>query len=102
MSKCNKVKFIGPVGLEVKSACRKKEFDAAIIFSQDQDLYEAVAEVRDIAQEQGRRIQIISAFPASETASTKRGIDKTDWFPFDKAFYDACLDPRDYRPAKFR
>lgn len=90
------------ISLDLVRCTRKKEFDAAIIFSQDQDLYEAVAEVRDIAQEQGRRIQIISAFPESETASTKRGIDKTDWFPFDKAFYDACLDPRDYRPAKFR
>ena len=30
MSKCNKVKFIGPVGLEVKSACRKEEFSRAL------------------------------------------------------------------------
>ena len=30
MTKCNKVKFIGPVGLEVKSAYRKEEFSRAL------------------------------------------------------------------------
>lgn len=45
---------------------------------------------------------LISAFPASESASSSRGIDKTEWFKFDKTFYDACVDPRDYRPLKFQ
>ncbi|MGC2047028.1 MAG: hypothetical protein WA635_00235, partial [Gallionella sp.] len=81
---------------------RRKEFDVAIIFSQDQDLTEAVNEVKDIAKEQGRAIQIFSAFPDSGISSSSRGIDKTNWFRFDKAFYDACIDPRDYRPAKFQ
>ena len=26
------------------------------------------------------------------------GVDKTDWIPIDRATYDACVDPRDYRP----
>ena len=30
MSKCNKVKFIGPVGIKVKSVCRKEEFSRTL------------------------------------------------------------------------
>ena len=30
MSKCNKVKFIGPVGIKVKGVCRKEEFSGAL------------------------------------------------------------------------
>jgi hypothetical protein len=26
------------------------------------------------------------------------GVNRTDWCPFDKGAYDACIDPRDYRP----
>jgi len=90
------------ISLDLVRCTRKKEFDVAIIFSQDQDLAEAVAEVKEIAKEQGRSIKICSAYPKSLIASSSRGIDRTDWITFDKAFYDACLDPRDYRPAKFQ
>ena len=90
------------IALDLVSCTRRKEFDAAIIFSQDQDLGEAVSEIRDIAKEHGRTIKIISAFPESSLATSSRGIDKTDWFRFDQSFYDTCIDPRDYRPAKFR
>ena len=87
------------IALDLVSLARKKQFDVALIFSQDQDLQEVVQEVLDISKEQGRWMSICSAFPTSPTASTVRGIDKTDWFPMDKVFYDACLDPKDYRPA---
>jgi hypothetical protein len=90
------------ISLDLVSCTRRKEFDVAIIFSQDQDLSEAAKEVREIAKEQERLIRIISAFPESSIASASRGIDKTDWFRFDKTFYDTCVDPRDYRPAKFQ
>lgn len=90
------------IALDLMKCARKKEFDAAIIFSQDQDLSEAVAEVKDIAIEQGRKIKIISAFPESQVATARRGINKTDWYQFNKAFYDTCLDPKDYRPIKFQ
>jgi hypothetical protein len=90
------------ISLDLVACTRKKEFDVAIIFSQDQDLSEAVKEVRSIAREQNRSIRIISAFPDSTIASSSRGIDKTDWFKFNKSFYDACIDPRDYRPVKLQ
>ncbi|MCX7170124.1 MAG: NYN domain-containing protein, partial [Proteobacteria bacterium] len=90
------------ISLDLVSCTRRKEFDVAIIFSQDQDLSEAVIEVKEIAKEQGRKIEIVSAFPESSLATVIRGIDKTQWFKFDKSFYDSCIDPRDYRPTKFQ
>jgi len=34
------------------------------------------------------------------TSHNKRGIDKTEWIRINRADYDSCLDPRDYRPKK--
>jgi hypothetical protein len=76
------------------------QLDVAVIFSQDQDLSEAAAEVREIARSQGRWVKVVSAFPVSPKATVSRGIDRTDWFRIDQALYDSCLDPRDYRPKK--
>jgi uncharacterized LabA/DUF88 family protein len=78
-----------------------REYDVALVFSQDQDFSEVADEVRLIAKEQQRQIVVASAFPVSDTYSNKRGINKTDWVHFDKALYDTCLDTRDYmRPAR--
>lgn len=89
------------IALDLVRCTRRKEFDAAIIFSQDQDLHEAVLEAFDIAKEQHRQIKIFSVFPESATASSTRGIDKTQWVKIDKDFYDSCIDPKDYRPRAF-
>jgi uncharacterized LabA/DUF88 family protein len=88
------------LALDLVSLARKREFDIALIFSQDQDLQEVVQEIADIAKEQKREIGIVCAFPSGPKASSSRGIDKTDWFKMDRYFYDKCLDPRDYRPKR--
>ena len=88
------------LGLDVVRMARSGQLDVAVIFSQDQDLAEVAEEVRDISRSANRWLKVVSAFPDSPTATAKRGIDKTDWFPMDQAFYDACLDPRDYRPRR--
>lgn len=90
------------IALDLVSCTRRKEFDTAIIFSQDQDLAEAVNEMRSIAQEQGRTIIIVSAFPVGH-ASSRGGIRHASrHIEMDKEFYDSCLDTNDYRPAEFR
>ncbi|MEE8568286.1 MAG: NYN domain-containing protein [Anaerolineales bacterium] len=76
------------------------EYDVALVFSQDQDLSEVADEIRDITKVQGRWIKIASSFPISPTYRNRRGIDKTDWIPIDRPTYDACTDPRDYRPKR--
>ena len=75
-------------------------YDVALIFSQDQDLTEAVEEVKQIALAQNRWIKMASAYPLSPTSRNRRGIDKTDWLPVDRSTYDSCIDHRDYRPKK--
>ncbi|MEW6487972.1 MAG: NYN domain-containing protein [Thermodesulfobacteriota bacterium] len=86
------------IALDVVRMAHRREFDVALVFSQDQDLSEVAEELRVIAREQGRWIKMASAFPASPTSRNRRGINKTDWVRVDRATYDACLDPRDYRP----
>lgn len=75
----------------------RREYDVALIFSQDQDLSEVADEIREIAVEQRRWIKIASAFPVSPAVRNRRGINRTDWIPVDRATYDSCIDTRDYR-----
>src|SRR5262249_2058391 len=86
------------LALDLVSLARKKQYDVALIFSQDQDLQEVVQEIWDISKEQDRWIKIACAFPGGPNASSSRGIDKTLWLPMERTFYDLHLDPRDYRP----
>lgn len=90
------------LALDVIRMAHRREYDVALIFSQDQDLAEVAAEIRAIAAEQQRWIKIACAFPRSPTSRNRRGIDKADWIPIDRATYDACLDRRDYRPKTGR
>jgi uncharacterized LabA/DUF88 family protein len=86
------------IALDVIAGARNRIYDVAIIFSQDQDLAEVASEIRTIAKEQGRWIKIACAFPDSPAADNRRGINNTDWIRIDRAMYDRCIDPRDYRP----
>jgi len=85
------------IALDVVRLARQNDYDVALIFSQDQDLTEAVDEVKQTARLQGRWIKIASAYPLSPTSRNRRGIDKTDWIPISRDMYDKCIDPRDYR-----
>jgi uncharacterized LabA/DUF88 family protein len=86
------------LALDVIRLAHRKQFDVALIFSQDQDLSEVGDELRVIAQEQARWIKAACAFPVSPVIPKPRGINHTDWIRIDRATYDACLDTRDYRP----
>lgn len=85
------------IAIDVIRIAHRREYDVALIFSQDQDLSEAATEIRTISREQDRWIKIASAFPVSLLARNTRGIERTDWFPIERATYDACIDRRDYR-----
>lgn len=86
------------IALDVIRLAHRGECDVALVFSQDQDLSEVADEIRQIAREQDRWIKIASAFPLSPAGGNRRGVNGTDWITIDRATYDACLDPRDYRP----
>ena len=85
------------IALDVVRMARENQYDVALIFSQDQDLSEVADEVRSISIAQDRWIKLACAFPVSPTYENVRGINKTDWIEIDRALYDACLDPNDYR-----
>lgn len=72
------------------------EFDVALFFSQDQDFSEVANDLRRIAREQNRWIKMASAYPVSWRTNNDRGINDTDWIPFDEDMYGTCLDPNDY------
>ena len=88
------------LGLDAVRLARLGKLDVIIIFSQDQDLVEVAREVRGVSRSERRWLKVVSAFPSGSRATASRGIDKTDWFRMDEAFYNACLDSRDYRPVQ--
>ncbi len=87
------------LALDVVRFARENKYDVGVIFSQDQDLSEVATEVRSIGRDQNRWIKLACAYPISPTTLNKRGINGTDWLQIDRAAYDACLDPNDYRPT---
>jgi uncharacterized LabA/DUF88 family protein len=60
------------LALDVVRLARTKQFDVAVIFSQDNDLAELVEEIKEIASEQDRWIKLVCAFPFGEYASYDR------------------------------
>ena len=87
------------LALDIVRLARESAYDVAVVLSQDQDLSEVADEVRQISIAQNRWIRIASAFPTSPTYSNRRGVNGTVWAPFDRAFYDPCIDGTDYRRA---
>lgn len=88
------------IALDIVAAAYRRSSDVLLVFSQDQDLSEVADEIRMIAEGQHRWIKIACAFPSSPTSLNRRGINGTDWIRIDRALYDSCIDPRDYRPKK--
>lgn len=88
------------IAIDIIRMAHHREYDVAVIFSQDQDFSEVAKEIRAISVEQDRWIKIACAFPQSPTAMKTRGIERTDSVVIDRVTYDACIDRRDYRPKK--
>ena len=88
------------LALDLVSATYDQVYDAAIIVSQDSDFGPAVLLAKRIAQLQGRQLTFESAFPYERGKVAPRGVPGTNWVRIDKATYDSCFDPRDYRPRK--
>lgn len=85
------------LALDLVRATYERQYEAAIIVSQDWDFGPAVRFAKEIAEAQGRQLVFESCFPAGRGVS-RRGVPGTNWVRIDKATYEACLDPTDYRP----
>lgn len=88
------------IALDVIRGAHHREYDVALLFSQDQYLSEVAGEVRVISKEQNRWLKMACAYPLSPTARNRRGIDRTDWIHIDRSVYHACLDQRDCRAGR--
>ena len=87
------------IGLDAFKLVIREACDTIIIFSRDQDFTEIRDYVTEFTAEQNRTVRLVSAFPA--TADGPRyGIRGFQSFRIFKTMYDACIDPRDYRPRK--
>ena len=86
------------LALDLVSATYGRDYEVAIVVSQDWDFGPAVRLAKRIARTQGRSLLLESAFPVGPGSISNRGIPGTGWVPIEKAFYDECLDPTDYRP----
>jgi hypothetical protein len=72
-------------------------YDVAIIVSQDWDFGSAVRLARSIARDRNHTLTFESAFPYEAGKINPRGVPGCTWLHIDKATYDTCFDPRDYR-----
>jgi len=90
------------IALDVVRAAYEDRCDVILLLTQDQDLTEAVEEVKAIGRRGGRWIHVACAYPSSPTSQNARGVDRTEWIRIGRDDYEACLDPRDYRPKQRR
>ena len=87
------------LALDLVEATHEQRYEVAIIVSQDSDFGPAVSLAKKIAHSQQRALTFESAFPLGPGIS-RRGVPGTAWVHIDKALYDACFDPEDYRPRQ--
>lgn len=74
-------------------------YDVALFFSQDQDLAEAVEEIKRISVTSGRWLKCACAYPVGATTVNDRGIRGAKAIKINQGLYDSCIDPVDYRPT---
>lgn len=85
------------LAVDLIRATYEQRYEVAIIVSQDSDFGPAVSLAKKIAHSQSRLLIFESAFPIGPRIS-RRGVPGTTWVHIDQPTYDACFDPRDYRP----
>ena len=88
------------LAVDLIRATYERHYEAAIIVSQDHDFGPAVRLAKEIARSQSRILSFESAFPVGQSSRPPRGIPGTTWVTIDKATYDSCIDPTDYRPHR--
>ena len=90
------------LALDLVQATYEQRYETAIIVSQDADFGPAVFLAKNIARVQGRQLFFESAFPVGPGTprGRRRGVPGTRWVHIDQTSYDACRDPRDYRPPR--
>ena len=81
------------IALDMVKLAHQNEYDIGIIFSQDQDLAEAVQEVWDIVKRQARSIELYFAFPVSSSTRNTAPIRGTKAIEILAELYFNSKDP---------
>lgn len=81
------------IALDMVNHFQDAECEALVLFSQDSDFEPAAIAIKNWSLRTGRPVQLVCAFPP--TGDT-RGITHFKPEMFDKATFDACLDPNNY------
>jgi len=85
------------IALDMVRLAREGAYDVAVVFSQDQDLNEAVSEVHRIREETGRWMKVCCAYVVDDTGGHRPWIRGAAPLPITRAEYERCIDPFDYR-----
>lgn len=88
------------IALDMVRLAREDAYDVAVLFSSDQDLSEAIAEVHRIRAETGRWIKVYSAFPVADDGAHAPAVKGAAPLPITRTDYERCIDPLDYRGAR--
>lgn len=84
------------IALDMVAAAYSDQCNGILVFSQDQDLAEAVSEVKAIAKSKKKFIHLASAFPMSRKSYNRNGLKGTKEIYIDEDLYLKCKDPRGY------
>ena len=82
------------IALDLVLHAQASLYDAAILFSQDQDLQEAVVEAKNTTVQHERQVTFVSAFP--QGVSNWKAITYCSPEIFSRALYEPCIDPNRY------
>jgi uncharacterized LabA/DUF88 family protein len=90
------------LSLDLVRLFQGRAYDVALIFSQDQDFQEAVAEVKDLSGTGGRWVHTVSAYPG-QPSRDHRGIENADeQIALSREEVEPCLDDEEvkFRPLR--
>lgn len=84
------------IALDCVKHAHRGDCEALLLVSRDNDLAEAAKDARQIAEEDGRKLEVFSAYPSATTCKFV-GIRGTRWAPIDEKLYNQHLDKIDHR-----
>ncbi|HOH29265.1 MAG TPA: NYN domain-containing protein [Candidatus Hydrogenedentes bacterium] len=70
------------IAIDIIRMAHRREYDVALVFSQDQDLSEVARELRVIAKEQARWIKMSSAYPENLNQDNNAALTQRTGFQF--------------------
>ncbi len=88
------------LALDAVDQLRRDPFDVALLFSQDQDFSELADELKRIATELNRELEVTSVYPWSERLQPASGIRGTVALPVSKGEFARALDDAQNRKLR--